>query len=66
MKRPPLPKCSCGKLACPSLEDAREIRAKIWAKEGGPYAARFYPCGPYWHWTRELDPTYHKKKAVSV
>lgn len=57
MKRPPLNKCRCGKLACPTLEDAREIRAKIWAKEGGPYRCRYYKCpSGAWHWTRMLEP----------
>lgn len=56
MKRPPLRKCRCGKLACPSLEDAREIRAKIWAKEGGLERVRYYRCGNAWHWTRMLEP----------
>ena len=57
MKRPPLPKCGCGKLACPSLEDAREIRAKIWAREGGANRTRYYQCDTgCWHWTRMLEP----------
>lgn len=57
MKRPPLPKCACGKLACPSLEDAREIRAKIWAHEGGSSRTRYYQCeSGAWHWTRMLEP----------
>jgi hypothetical protein len=53
MKHPPLRKCRCGKLACPSLEAAREIRAKIWAANGGQGVVRFYRCGDgCWHWTR--------------
>lgn len=65
MKRPPLSKCLCGKLSCPSVEDAREIRAKIWAREGGATIVRFYECpSGATHWTRQTDPNYHLKAVA--
>lgn len=65
MKRPPLPKCSCGKIRAIDLDEARKYRALIWAKLGGAPDVRYYECrfGAF-HWTRELDPNYHMKEAV--
>lgn len=54
MKRPPLPKCECGKILATDLDEARKFRAIIWAKLGGDATVRYYTCR--WgatHWTRQ-------------
>lgn len=59
-------RCSCGKLKCRSIEHARQIHAIIWATKGGDAEVRFYQCGDGgYHWTRDLDPTYHQQKAAA-
>jgi hypothetical protein len=65
MKRPPLPRCDCGKVHSSDMDEARKTHAHIWAELGGESLVRFYQCthGSY-HWTRALDPNYHLKEAA--
>lgn len=59
-------RCDCGKLKCRSIEHARQIHAIIWAAKGGEAEVRFYECENHgFHWTRDLDPTYHQQKAAA-
>lgn len=48
----------CGKVAAPSLEAARTLRARVAVKKGDVTPVRFYECRAtpgVWHWTRQVD-----------
>jgi len=50
-------RCNCGKVRSGTLDEARNLHARIWARRGGQANVRFYTCqhGAV-HWTRQLEP----------
>lgn len=53
--RCPLP---CGKVAAPSLDAAKTIRARIGARHGAETPVSYYECRVtpgIWHWTRQQE-----------
>lgn len=48
----------CGKVAAPSLEASRALRAKVARQRGDTNPVAFYECRQtpgVWHWTRQVD-----------
>lgn len=48
----------CGKVAAPSLEAAKTLRAKAAARHRNKEPVRYYECRitrGVWHWTRQME-----------